>query len=96
MLLLFAKYPEAGRVKTRMIPALGAEGAARLHRRLTEAALDTALGAGLPVAVCIDGASVRQFRAKLGVLRTLLRNQAMLLGFHIGMQPNRLAKHYRA
>jgi rSAM/selenodomain-associated transferase 2/rSAM/selenodomain-associated transferase 1 len=33
-LVLFARYPEAGRVKTRLIPALGAEGAAALHRRM--------------------------------------------------------------
>jgi len=32
-LILFARHPEAGRVKTRLIPALGAEGAAALHRR---------------------------------------------------------------
>jgi hypothetical protein len=35
-LLIFTRYPEAGRTKTRLIPALGAEGAACLHRRLTE------------------------------------------------------------
>lgn len=33
-ILLFAKAPVAGQVKTRMVPALGAEGAARLHARL--------------------------------------------------------------
>lgn len=35
-LLLFTRYPEAGRSKTRLIPALGAGGAARLQRLLTE------------------------------------------------------------
>lgn len=30
-LMIFAKAPEARRVKTRLIPAVGAEGAARLH-----------------------------------------------------------------
>ena len=33
-LILFARFPVAGKVKTRLIPALGAEGAAALHRRL--------------------------------------------------------------
>ena len=33
-LILFMRYPIAGKVKTRLIPALGAEGAAALHRRL--------------------------------------------------------------
>jgi rSAM/selenodomain-associated transferase 1 len=35
-LLLFTRFPEAGQSKTRLIPALGPEGAARLQRRLTE------------------------------------------------------------
>ena len=38
---LFTKYPVPGRAKTRMIPALGKEGAARLHRRLVRQALQT-------------------------------------------------------
>jgi rSAM/selenodomain-associated transferase 2/rSAM/selenodomain-associated transferase 1 len=41
-LILFTRYPEPGKVKTRLIPALGAEGAAALHRRLTLRALRTA------------------------------------------------------
>ncbi len=51
MLLLFSKYPTAGKVKTRLIPALGARRAARLHRRMTEAALDTAKANGLSVVI---------------------------------------------
>ncbi len=35
-LLLFTRFPEVGRTKTRLIPALGADGAARLHKLLTE------------------------------------------------------------
>jgi rSAM/selenodomain-associated transferase 2/rSAM/selenodomain-associated transferase 1 len=41
-LILFARYPIAGKVKTRLIPALGPEGAAALHRRLVFRALRTA------------------------------------------------------
>jgi hypothetical protein len=40
---LFARFPEPGRVKTRLIPALGAEGAAALHRRLVLRTFRTAL-----------------------------------------------------
>lgn len=35
-LLLFTRYPEAGKTKTRLIEELGAEGAALLQKRLTE------------------------------------------------------------
>ncbi len=35
-LLIFTRYPEAGTTKTRLIPALGAKGAARLQKDLTE------------------------------------------------------------
>src|SRR5215469_18011623 len=40
-LILFTRYPIAGQVKTRLIPALGGEGAAALHRRLVLRALRT-------------------------------------------------------
>jgi len=39
LLIVFTRFPQAGKVKTRLIPALGAEGAARLHRRLAEHAV---------------------------------------------------------
>ena len=38
-LLVFTRYPQPGSTKTRLIPALGAAGAAQLQRRLTEHAL---------------------------------------------------------
>ena len=36
ILLLFVRHPEAGRAKTRLIPALGPDGAAALYRRMAE------------------------------------------------------------
>ncbi len=66
MILIFAKYPIPGKVKTRLIPTLGAQRAARLHRRMTEAALDTAEASGLPAVLCATGAPLRHFRAWLG------------------------------
>jgi len=45
-LLVFARAPVAGQAKTRLIPALGAEGAARLHGRLVRRALEAASGSG--------------------------------------------------
>ncbi len=54
-LLVFAKAPQAGRVKTRLIPALGADGAARLARWLLDHTLTEARAAGLgPVELCTD------------------------------------------
>ncbi|HKC44165.1 MAG TPA: TIGR04282 family arsenosugar biosynthesis glycosyltransferase [Burkholderiales bacterium] len=51
--IVFAKAPQPGEVKTRLIPALGAAGAARLHERLVERALATAAGAAIgPVELC--------------------------------------------
>ena len=43
---MFTRAPVAGRVKTRLAARLGAARAAHLHRRLTLAALHTALAAG--------------------------------------------------
>jgi len=42
VVIVFARAPLAGRVKTRLVPRLGAAAAARLHMRLVENALRTA------------------------------------------------------
>jgi len=44
-LLLFTKYPSPGHVKTRLIPLLGSYASARLHKILTETAINTAFSA---------------------------------------------------
>lgn len=41
-LIVFTRYPEPGRTKTRMIPVLGEAGAAELQRRMTEHTLRAA------------------------------------------------------
>jgi rSAM/selenodomain-associated transferase 1 len=46
MIIVFAKAPVPGESKTRLVPALGAWGAARLHAQLTLHALRTARAAG--------------------------------------------------
>ena len=51
-ILLFAKAPQPGRVKTRLIPALGAGGAATLYRELLVATLGRIAGAGLAPLEC--------------------------------------------
>jgi len=46
VVIVFTRAPVAGAVKTRLIPRLGADGAARLQRRLIRAALATARAFG--------------------------------------------------
>jgi len=67
--VVFTRYPAAGRVKTRLIAAVGALGAAEVQRRMTEQTLATA--ASVPastadVEVCYTGGSRRQMRRWLG------------------------------
>jgi rSAM/selenodomain-associated transferase 1 len=52
-LIIFTRYPEPGKTKTRLIPALGAEGAANLQRKLTEETVAKArqLAAVFPISV---------------------------------------------
>jgi len=53
-IVIFAKAPRAGLAKTRLIPALGAEGAARLARRMLEHAIAQAMYAGIgPTELCM-------------------------------------------
>jgi uncharacterized protein len=62
---VFAKAPEPGLAKTRLIPALGAQGAARLQRQLTRRAVLTAQRAALGSVTlwCTPHTQHRFFRA---------------------------------
>ncbi|MGQ0560096.1 MAG: TIGR04282 family arsenosugar biosynthesis glycosyltransferase [Sphingosinicella sp.] len=54
-IVIFAKAPVPGRVKTRLIPALGAEGAAALAAQMLARTIAEALLAGVgPVELCGD------------------------------------------
>jgi rSAM/selenodomain-associated transferase 1 len=64
--VLFTRYPEPGQAKTRLIPALGAEGAADLHRRLTERTLQQVRAAGLPYEIRSTGRDPAAFTTWLG------------------------------
>lgn len=65
-LILFAKYPIAGFAKTRLIPALGANGAAVLHKVLTERTIKILSASGAPVELHYTGANETAFRQWLG------------------------------
>lgn len=55
--LVFAKAPQAGYAKTRLIPYLGADGAAALARTMLDHTLQTALTADVgPVTLCMSPA----------------------------------------
>jgi rSAM/selenodomain-associated transferase 2/rSAM/selenodomain-associated transferase 1 len=69
-LIVFTRFPESGKTKTRLIPILGAGGAARLQRRMTEHTIAIAAKAGcrpgLTVEVCHEGGSKALMRQWLG------------------------------
>jgi hypothetical protein len=74
-LVVFTRFPEDGAVKTRLIPALGPRGAARVHRELTEHTLSVAealvsaaiVSAGdVTLEVRCAGGEPAQWRAWLG------------------------------
>jgi rSAM/selenodomain-associated transferase 1 len=80
---VFAKAPYAGEVKTRLIPLLGAAGAAALHCRLLEHTLATAHAASLgPIELwCAPDASdavLQEYAARTGA--SLLDQGAGTLG----------------
>ena len=57
-IVIFAKAPVAGRVKTRLIPALGEAGASQLAARMLDRALQQALAAAVgPVELCMSPAT---------------------------------------
>jgi hypothetical protein len=63
-IVVFAKAPVAGRVKTRLIPALGAEGAAELAREMLARTVEEALATGLPVELCGEPDPARWLSAR--------------------------------
>jgi len=69
-LILFTRYPIAGKAKTRLIPALGAEGAAALQRQLTELtlcrAMALAVARGVSIEVRYEGGTESLMRDWLG------------------------------
>lgn len=69
-LIIFTRYPEAGLTKTRLIPILGAKGAATLHRQMTEYTLSKVRelqnNYPLSVEVCFTGGNLSLMQHWLG------------------------------
>ena len=72
VLIVFARAPEPGRVKTRLVPLLGKNGAALFHARLVERTLKTARASGferidLYCSPGIEGDFFKKMRKKFDV-----------------------------
>jgi rSAM/selenodomain-associated transferase 2/rSAM/selenodomain-associated transferase 1 len=69
-LMVFTRFPEPGKTKTRLIPALGAKGAARLQRQMTEHIVATAATVsnrpGLTIEVYHEGGNTGLMQQWLG------------------------------
>ena len=69
-LIVFTRYPQPGTAKTRLIPALGAEGAAQVSRQLTEHTLaqitQFCQQDAIAVTIACAGGSVSQMQQWLG------------------------------
>ena len=69
-LVIFTRYPEPGKTKTRLIPALGPEGAADLHRQMVDSTLTWARqlknNSAISLEVRTEGGDEYQIRQWLG------------------------------
>ncbi|MEB3225284.1 MAG: TIGR04282 family arsenosugar biosynthesis glycosyltransferase [Synechococcus sp.] len=80
-LIIFTRYPIPGQTKTRLIPALGAEGAAHLQRQLTEHTLQTVKAlTDIDISIYFAGGSLPQMQDWLGDEWTLQAQQGKNLG----------------
>ena len=83
-LIIFSRYPEPGQTKTRLIPALGARGAAQLHQQMAELMIQTArslsLTLSLDIQVWFTGGTLAQMQTWLGSHLTYFTQQGATLG----------------
>ena len=82
-LIIFTRFPQAGTTKTRLIPALGATGAAELQRRLSERIVrhgrELASSRGAALEICYAGGDAELVAAWLGAdLRTVPQGEGDL------------------
>ena len=71
-IVIIAKAPLAGQCKTRLIPALGPQGAARLAARMLQHTVQTALDAGVgPVEICASPSAQHPVWRSLGLPATV-------------------------
>lgn len=66
LISIFARWPEPGRAKTRLIPAFGAEGAAAIYTHLLAHTVSVARASGVPFELRVTGAEPTNFLAAFG------------------------------
>ena len=66
LLAIFARWPEPGKAKTRLIPTHGAVGAAKVYRKLLEHTVTQARASGLKFELRVTGAEPKRFHEWLG------------------------------
>ncbi len=83
-IILFTRYPVPGEVKTRLIPAMGAEGAAQMQKSMTEFTVahiqDLASDSSYDVHIYYTGGSLEQMQAWLGMQYTYIEQISGTLG----------------
>lgn len=88
-LIVFTRYPRPGLSKTRLIPALGPEGAARIQKALTGLTLKTILplveSGVIQARVSFDGCSEEEMRQWLGSGFTYEQQAEGNLGYKMRM-----------
>ena len=98
LIIIFAREPISGQVKTRLIPSLGAKGALKLYSRLLDYAIDNVLQAKLcPLQLCITPESKPDYFLK----KTQNENVPITLqssgdlGERMSQAINQALKHYK-
>ncbi len=66
LISIFARWPEPGVAKTRLIPAFGSDGAAAIYRKLLAHTVEVARASGVQFELRITGAEPAAFRAAFG------------------------------
>lgn len=79
-LIIFTRYPEAGKVKTRLIPALGEKGAKLLHREMVEHTISRITPFKEEIEVHFTGGSQDLMKSWLGDQLRFRRQKGACLG----------------
>ena len=73
LIIIFAKFPAQGMAKTRLQPALGVDGAARMARQLLLHSVEQAVATGFSVEMCVSPAPTDLCWQTLDLPDSLLR-----------------------